>query len=64
MRVFLTLSHTVRLGMAVYVYVVYVCCAVDRMLEKDDIKVVVYSGQLDLIVDTLGKFISRYSLIT
>ncbi|KAI0236967.1 Retinoid-inducible serine carboxypeptidase [Lamellibrachia satsuma] len=27
---------------------------VDRMLNKGDIKVVIYSGQLDLIVDTLG----------
>ena len=31
--------------------------AVDRMLAKGNIKVVVYSGQLDLIVDTLGQFL-------
>ena len=31
---------------------------VDRMLAKGNIKVVVYSGQLDLIVDTLGQFLS------
>jgi len=31
------------------------CFAVDFLLNSTDLKVVVYSGQLDMIVDTLGQ---------
>ena len=33
------------------------CITVDKLL-MNDIKVVVYTGQLDLIVDTMGKSLS------
>ena len=35
----------------------FLSCAVDQLLMKG-VKVVVYTAQLDLIVDTLGKFLS------
>ena len=36
--------------------------SVDALLEKD-VKVVVYSGQLDLIVDTIGKLLDSLLIV-
>ena len=38
------------------------CITVDKLL-MNDIKVVVYTGQLDLIVDTMGKSLSLLFVI-